>query len=50
MALKFLTFSVMLLFATCSFATVVHTVDEPHKRTSAVFELFERDEDEDEDE
>lgn len=37
----------MLLFAACSFGTVVHTTNEPHKRMSAIYELFERDEDED---
>jgi hypothetical protein len=50
MKFKFLTFSVMLLFTAFSFGTVIQTTNEPHKQMSAVFELFERDEDEDEDE
>jgi hypothetical protein len=49
MKFKFLTFSVMFLFAACSFGTVVHTSNEPHKQMAAVLELCKKDEDEDDD-
>ncbi len=46
MASRFFTFSLILVFATCSFAHTVQTAEEPHKQMSEIFELLkEKDED-----
>ena len=39
----------MILFAACSFGTTTLTAEEPHRQMAAVYELLER-EDEDDDE
>ena len=46
MRFKFLTFSLMIVFTAFSFGTCVQTANEPHKETN-IFELFEREEDDD---
>ena len=47
MKFRFLTLSLMLVFTAFSFNTFVQTADEPHKIN--IFELFERKNDEDDD-
>lgn len=49
MKFKFLTFSIMLIFAACSFGTAVQTANEPHKQMTEILELLKKDEDDDND-
>jgi hypothetical protein len=44
---RFLTFSIMCLFAACSYGTTVLTAHEPHKETAVLYELLKKDEDDD---
>ncbi len=37
----------MLLFAACSYGTVVQTANEPHKEMAAVYELLKKENDDD---
>lgn len=49
MRFRFLTLSIMLLFAACSYGTTVLTAHEPHREAAALLELLKEDEDDDED-
>jgi hypothetical protein len=50
MKFKFLTFSIMLVFAACSFGTTIQTAEEPHRQMAAIYEILQNKDEEDEDE
>lgn len=50
MVFRVLTFSVMLVFAACSFGTTIQTAEEPHRQMEAIYELLQKKDEDDDDE